>query len=207
MIFHTARLATEKAVIRPALPLCSMPGISEMHMASKPTYSELLKDPRWQRKRLEILNRDEFRCQACMDSESTLHVHHKHYVKGRLPWEYEEFELVTLCESCHGDVDESELYKKILLAKLAADGPYSENSGLAMIAGWANNRCGHDLSDWYERSPYSFVLGEVADLMDTFHWKMDQLCAFRDALSAIPYDKRELAVRELNRIASEMKGE
>jgi 5-methylcytosine-specific restriction endonuclease McrA len=65
------------------------------------TYAELLKDPRWQRKRLEILNRDEWMC-MCGDTTTTLHVHHRYYVKGRDPWEYPDFCYVTLCETCHG---------------------------------------------------------------------------------------------------------
>jgi hypothetical protein len=68
-------------------------------------YSELLKDPRWQRKRLEILNRDNWFCQACADNESTLHVHHIKYT-SRLPWETPDNLLVTLCESCHKKEDE-----------------------------------------------------------------------------------------------------
>jgi hypothetical protein len=65
------------------------------------TYSELLKDPRWQKMRLEILNRDQFTCQQCGDSESCLHVHHCYYRKGNPPWEYEPESLVALCEECH----------------------------------------------------------------------------------------------------------
>lgn len=63
-------------------------------------YSELLKDPRWQRKRLKILERDGFLCQSCLDGESTLHVHHTVYSKG-LPWEVPDSCLITLCENCH----------------------------------------------------------------------------------------------------------
>ena len=65
------------------------------------TYSEKLKDPRWQRKRLEIMQRDKFTCQRCYDSETTLHVHHRNYTYGKEPWEYESNELVTLCSECH----------------------------------------------------------------------------------------------------------
>ena len=63
------------------------------------TYSEKLKDPRWQKKRLEILQRDEFMCQLCQDTESTLVIHHYKY-SGE-PWEVEDKYLMTLCESCH----------------------------------------------------------------------------------------------------------
>lgn len=64
-------------------------------------YSEKLKDPRWQKKRLEILERDEWNCQICHDSESTLVVHHRRYLPGVEPWDYTDALLVTLCEDCH----------------------------------------------------------------------------------------------------------
>lgn len=64
-----------------------------------PNYSELLKDPRWQKKRLEILQRDNFTCLLCSDTESTLHIHHQKYAK--LPWEVENKFLYTLCCDCH----------------------------------------------------------------------------------------------------------
>lgn len=64
-------------------------------------YSELLKDPRWQKLRLEVFQRDNFKCLACLSTEKTLHVHHLHYVGGRKPWEYTTDELITVCEGCH----------------------------------------------------------------------------------------------------------
>lgn len=114
MIFHTARLATEKAVIRPALPLCSMPGISEMQM-TKLSYADQLKHPNWQRKRLESLQAADFQCSECSDKETTLHVHHKRYVKGRMAWEYEQSELKVLCETCHKNTHTAQEKLEILL--------------------------------------------------------------------------------------------
>lgn len=63
-------------------------------------YSELLKDPRWQKKRLEIMQRDNFTCQACFSTTKTLHIHHLAY-DGAYPWETPDDKLVTLCEFCH----------------------------------------------------------------------------------------------------------
>lgn len=68
---------------------------------SKPTYSEQLRDPRWQRRRLAILNRSDFSCEECGDASSTLNVHHRIYRRGAAPWEYEDDELRALCENCH----------------------------------------------------------------------------------------------------------
>lgn len=67
----------------------------------KKSYAELLKDPRWQKKRLEIMQRDNFTCQHCLATEKSLQVHHLVYEKGKKPWEYENDELITLCERCH----------------------------------------------------------------------------------------------------------
>lgn len=72
------------------------------------TYSDKLKDPRWQKKRLEIMQRDSFACQECLDDTKTLHVHHTRYVKGREPWEYANGFLVTLCEHCHEQMHEDQ---------------------------------------------------------------------------------------------------
>lgn len=65
------------------------------------TYAEKLKDPRWQRRRLERLNATNFTCQQCGDTKSTLHVHHRYYEKDLDPWEYDDRVLVVLCDFCH----------------------------------------------------------------------------------------------------------
>lgn len=69
------------------------------------TYAEKLKDPRWQRRRLEILEAGGWKCSECGDAKSTLHVHHGTYVKGRDPWDYPDDFLRVLCESCHGEME------------------------------------------------------------------------------------------------------
>lgn len=66
------------------------------------TYAEKLKDPRWQKKRLEVLNRHNFTCEYCGATELTLHVHHRYYISGRMPWEYPDFCYQVLCFQCHG---------------------------------------------------------------------------------------------------------
>jgi hypothetical protein len=62
-------------------------------------YAEQLRDPRWQRRRLEILQRDNFACCVCGCTRLPLHVHHLEY--GPTPWEVADKDLETLCESCH----------------------------------------------------------------------------------------------------------
>jgi 5-methylcytosine-specific restriction endonuclease McrA len=73
-------------------------------LMAKKSYAELLKDPRWQRRRLEILERGDFSCELCEATDRTLHVHHKLYRKGAMPWEYADHELRALCEDCHSQL-------------------------------------------------------------------------------------------------------
>jgi hypothetical protein len=73
------------------------------------TYSEKLKDPRWQKKRLEILERDEFTCLECGDTTKELHVHHRYYTPKTEPWEYENEALATVCKDCHAERTELNL--------------------------------------------------------------------------------------------------
>ncbi len=68
------------------------------------TYTEKLRDPRWQRLRLEIMQRDEFKCVLCGNPNETLEVHHKMYVKLEYPWSYPKEWLCTLCSTCHDKV-------------------------------------------------------------------------------------------------------
>lgn len=63
------------------------------------TYKEKLKDPRWQKKRLEIFNRDNWKCTECGRDHLGLHVHHLKYVAN--PWESKNEHLQTLCVVCH----------------------------------------------------------------------------------------------------------
>lgn len=66
-------------------------------------YSEKLKDPRWQKKRLEVLERDGFMCQMCACGEP-LQIHHIKYITGLEPWDYDPKFLVALCAWCHASV-------------------------------------------------------------------------------------------------------
>lgn len=71
-------------------------------------YNELLRHPFWQRKRLEIFQRDNFTCQRCTDTISNLQVHHLYYLPNKMPWEYPGEALITLCDLCH---TKAEFYK------------------------------------------------------------------------------------------------
>jgi|GEM_PF-2580260 len=63
--------------------------------------NEDLKNPKWQRTRLEIMQRDNWSCTKCGEKEKPLNVHHIRYIEGRKPWEYCSSDLETICENCH----------------------------------------------------------------------------------------------------------
>lgn len=63
------------------------------------TYAEKLKKPAWQKRRLKVLERDNWTCQLCKSTERTLNVHHLKY--SREPHEAPDEDLITYCEVCH----------------------------------------------------------------------------------------------------------
>ena len=67
------------------------------------TYAEQIKSPKWQKRRLEVLGKNNFTCQLCGQDEKELNVHHVNYDSKRKIWEYDDHELLVLCKSCHED--------------------------------------------------------------------------------------------------------
>ena len=68
------------------------------------SYLKRLEDPRWQRLRLKVFERDGFTCRYCGDTEERLAVHHLYYVSGREPWEYPLGAFKTACSTCHRQI-------------------------------------------------------------------------------------------------------
>jgi len=69
-------------------------------MASE-AYLAKLRDPRWQKLRLQVLERDRWECSSCGARHKTLHVHHVAYARSGNPWDAVPGVLVTLCSDCH----------------------------------------------------------------------------------------------------------
>ncbi len=63
-------------------------------------YTDQYKHPKWQKKRLEILERDNYTCRKCREREDTLHVHHLIYFQNKNIWDYHDIQLITLCDEC-----------------------------------------------------------------------------------------------------------
>lgn len=182
-------------------------------MTAKLTYREQLLHPSWQRKRLEIMERDDFTCQHCCDGESTLNVHHKCYVKGRLAWEYPGHQLITLCATCHAFAHDRLARLASLWATLPSDGPFSDFEAMAMLSGWETRRCtwpdmesaqvSHQVSeDAQDCSPRMFAVGEVAAFLSQLDIDTKTLIAFRDALVGTRLSDKE-ALAQMTRALTE----
>lgn len=86
------------------------------------TYQELLQREEWRQRRVEYIWALKARpgwtgteiCESCFGVYcSEYHLHHRRYIKGRLPWEYDDDDLILLCSVCHGFVHD--------VAKMAND--------------------------------------------------------------------------------------
>lgn len=129
------------------------------------TYFEKLKDPRWQKKRLEVLSSREFRCEVCGDDSQTLHVHHKQYFKGREPWDYEAKQLSAVCETCHEESHHNEDPLLLAASFVQMDGPRCRQSVASLIAGF----CDLGMSQPYATpDPDSYVIGQLADALSSW---------------------------------------
>jgi len=138
------------------------------------TYSEKLRDPRWQKLRLKVLERDDWTCQSCHDTTSPLNVHHKEYGTGKEPWDYAIDNFVTLCDACHAR-ERNERYglEKRLIVELRRAGVLTGDlEGLAAKLLARNSR---DFQEALARFLDTFCL--------VFHvdWEMTQSCLARDS--------------------------
>jgi hypothetical protein len=124
---------------------------------AKMTYTEQLKHPNWQRIRLQRLEAADFECENCGDTETTLHVHHKQYFKGRMAWEYEFNELAVLCERCH---QEEHIKDELTKTILANTHPHSSLlAGFNMHAGYLSDE---DVRAAFNSDPIEFLTGLTA---------------------------------------------
>jgi hypothetical protein len=86
-------------------------------------YSDKLKSPKWQKKRLQILERDNWQCQYCKDTETQLQVHHLKYTKE--PWDANKEDLITTCSDCHALISTCDFkFNSIIKMKLSKSNGY-----------------------------------------------------------------------------------
>ena len=86
---------------------------------NKTDYAQKLQDPRWQRKRLEVMQAAGWKCVICGDEKEELNVHHPAYDSSLEPWQYNN--LQCLCKTCHTiqhlPKDKMKIHAKSLVTK------------------------------------------------------------------------------------------
>lgn len=87
----------------------------------KSKFTDAYKDTRWQKKRMAILERDEYKCRWCFAEGDgvTLEIHHAYYTPNAKPWEYPDEHLISLCSDCHKEMRETQ--RKLSIALLQYD--------------------------------------------------------------------------------------
>lgn len=87
---------------------------------ARQSYRAKLQHPRWQKLRLEVLERAGFACEWCGDTETNLQVHHGAYPRDRSrePWEVPLSWLHVLCDPCHERAETVRYLCQIELGKI-----------------------------------------------------------------------------------------
>lgn len=88
-------------------------------------YKTYLDTEEWRKRRLEIINRDNNKCQCstCDGKSNTLEVHHLEYLSYELkPYEYPNDMLITLCSRCHRSEKMRFKHEDMLLTALKSKG-------------------------------------------------------------------------------------
>lgn len=143
-------------------------------MAGTSAYSDLLRDPRWQRMRLEVFSRDQWKCKSCGAAHRELQVHHKRYERGKPPWEISPTALVTLCDECHEKITLLRRRANDLLADMAADVLDNTVTSLEYADRWistrrplsfALERCDRERSEILSR-PYDTAASRRLEALD-----------------------------------------
>lgn len=124
----------------------------------EPSFAEQYRHPQWQRRRLERLQAADYSCERCGDTETTLHVHHKRYVKGRMVWEYADDELGVLCEPCHEEEHRIDAELRELIEKTGKARARGILAGFNCI----EPSVGELVERVYLDDPYDFSVGVLA---------------------------------------------
>lgn len=103
----TSQIRTVSNLNRLETPIkVKIPTSNSASVQSHGSYGHLLFDERWRSKRASILKRDNFKCVVCAESNE-LQVHHRQYHFSKMenqfkvPWDYDDRLLITLCKGCH----------------------------------------------------------------------------------------------------------
>ena len=134
MSFGAARVAPEKAVLRPALPMSFKPALCGTDMTSK-------RKPITKKTRFEVFKRDGFKCQYCGTTapEAVLVVDHINPVSKN--GDHDMMNFITACQPCNSGKSDRKLDDSTALSKQRAqlDELANRREQLEMMLEWRNS--------------------------------------------------------------------
>jgi len=147
-------------------------------------HKQLLIDPRWQKKKSDICNRDGWKCVKCGKKTESLHVHHLIYPPSGLPWDIADIYLQTLCKTHY---DEANGKPRGVAGGTPADRKMSEMFSVRELAkafqSWPEGEKRY-VDDMLEYRKWTLLRG-VAEKMDERHAAaMDLMAAWRRGKSS-----------------------
>ena len=88
------------------------------------SYQDDMKTATWQKRRLMLLERDNWKCKThdCKGQSSQLEIHHIDYIPGNKIWEYPDDMLITLCRDCHSREQERDPAERMLINSMRMKG-------------------------------------------------------------------------------------
>lgn len=132
------------------------------------SYKEKLRHPKWQEKRLRIMERDGFSCTYCGDKEDTQHVHHKKYT-GKDPWDAPDEDLQTVCKCCHSIL---EIVKKVGgILVLSIKRVFDQEDCAKVFIAYIKSNCGSKSACLftYEKNTVDWVASLGQDTISEIH--------------------------------------
>lgn len=95
-------------------------GESQGFFAPMNEYQKKLNDTRWYEFRRLVFRKHGEYCRTCgpEDCNHPLQVHHKKYIRGAEPWEYDMDDVQVLCSRCHEEIHECETRWRNLIRSL-----------------------------------------------------------------------------------------
>lgn len=123
-------------------------------------YRDLLKDPRWKTKRDECIEAAGHACEKC-GSTRNLQVHHPHYERGKMPWEYDN--LIVLCAACHTKTHFGTQTDHAFGGRTSIDKQFFHSFGTDGFLLWQGRVLGHVQDGFYLVQLFSWIDGEPSN--------------------------------------------
>jgi hypothetical protein len=135
--------------------------------STKEWYQEKLKDPRWQKVRLKVLERENWTCEMCKDKETEFQIHHESYHGN--PWDAPMEKLRAYCKHCHQFIEyvRADTKFKAVILSVHKSPVRSGGANIIFKCKYPDGWCGIGIVRIYEKEGPELVFGgEFGEIMN-----------------------------------------